>query len=109
MRYPYEVRKEADYFDDIPDEKIPKEILQNLKVSELKDHGKTEIVNVQLPLTGLVAADTGPEVKKMMGPFGEVVVLEKPNQLVLTDTVGNLMRIADLLNNNRRIARPRAA
>jgi hypothetical protein len=25
LRYPYEVRKEEDYFDDIPDEKIPKE------------------------------------------------------------------------------------
>ena len=26
-RYPYEVRNEADYFDDIPDEKIPKDML----------------------------------------------------------------------------------
>ena len=25
LRYPYEVRNEADYFDDIPDEKIPKD------------------------------------------------------------------------------------
>jgi len=27
LRYPYEVRKEADYFDDIPDEKVPKDML----------------------------------------------------------------------------------
>jgi DNA end-binding protein Ku len=27
LRYPYEVRKDADYFDDIPDEKIPKDML----------------------------------------------------------------------------------
>jgi DNA end-binding protein Ku len=27
LRYPYEVRKEADYFDDIPDERIPKDML----------------------------------------------------------------------------------
>ena len=27
LRYPYEVRKEADYFDDIQDEKIPKDML----------------------------------------------------------------------------------
>jgi len=27
LRYTYEVRKEADYFDDIPDEKIPKDML----------------------------------------------------------------------------------
>ncbi len=27
LRYPYEIRKEADYFDDVPDEKIPKDML----------------------------------------------------------------------------------
>jgi len=27
LRYPYAVRNEADYFDDIPDEKIPKDML----------------------------------------------------------------------------------
>ena len=27
LRYPYEVRKEADYFEDIPDEQIPKDML----------------------------------------------------------------------------------
>jgi DNA end-binding protein Ku len=27
LRYPYEVRDESDYFDDLPDEKIPKEML----------------------------------------------------------------------------------
>ncbi len=28
LRYPYEVRAEGDYFDDIPDEKIPKDMLE---------------------------------------------------------------------------------
>jgi DNA end-binding protein Ku len=28
LRYPYEVRNEADYFDEIPDEKIPKDMLE---------------------------------------------------------------------------------
>jgi DNA end-binding protein Ku len=28
LRYPYEVRKESEYFDDIPDEKIPKDMLE---------------------------------------------------------------------------------
>src|SRR6516225_4473561 len=27
LRYPYEIRKEQEYFDDIPDEKIPKDML----------------------------------------------------------------------------------
>ena len=28
LRYPYEVREEKDYFDDIPDEKTPKDMLE---------------------------------------------------------------------------------
>jgi DNA end-binding protein Ku len=28
LRYPYEVRKEDEYFNDIPDEKIPKDMLE---------------------------------------------------------------------------------
>jgi len=28
LRYPYEVRNEKDYFDDIPDEKVPKDMLE---------------------------------------------------------------------------------
>ena len=28
LRYPYEVRKEEEYFDDIPDEKVPKDMLE---------------------------------------------------------------------------------
>jgi DNA end-binding protein Ku len=27
LRYPYEVRKEADYFEDVPDERIPRDML----------------------------------------------------------------------------------
>jgi DNA end-binding protein Ku len=27
LRYPYEIRKEADYFDEIPDEKLPRDML----------------------------------------------------------------------------------
>ena len=45
----------------------------------------------------LRARDFGREVKKLMGPFGEVIVLEKANQLILQDTAGNLRRICDIL------------
>jgi DNA end-binding protein Ku len=38
LRYPYEVRKEEDYFDDIPDEKIPKDML-DLASHIVKDEG----------------------------------------------------------------------
>jgi DNA end-binding protein Ku len=49
LRYPYEVRKQSDYFDDIADEKIPKDMLElashivrtkagHFKPEEFEDH-----------------------------------------------------------------------
>src|SRR5207248_5085028 len=49
LRYPYEVRTEEEYFDDIPDEKIPKDMLElashivetksgHFKPEEFEDH-----------------------------------------------------------------------
>ena len=45
LRYPYEVRKEADYFDDIADEKLPKDMLDLAKhiVGSKKAEWKPEI------------------------------------------------------------------
>jgi DNA end-binding protein Ku len=38
LRYPYEVRNEKDYFDDIPDEKVPKDMLATHIVDTKKAH-----------------------------------------------------------------------
>ena len=40
-----------------------------------------------------------PEVRKMMGPFGDVVALSKSNQLMMKDTAGNLMRIVKTVDD----------
>jgi len=87
------------------DEKIDPAILPQLNVEDLDYRGKSELAQVVLPLKSLVAEDLAPEVKKMMGPFGEVVPMARANQLVLQDTVGNLRRvihiIGDIENNDK--------
>ena len=44
LRYPYEVRDEKDYFDDIPDEKVPKDMLDLAShiVAQKKGHFEPE-------------------------------------------------------------------
>jgi DNA end-binding protein Ku len=50
LRYPYEIRNEAEYFGDLPDEKVPKELLDlathivatrtgHFRPEKFKDHG----------------------------------------------------------------------
>jgi general secretion pathway protein D len=75
------------------DEKIDPALVPRIAMTELPEHGNTEIVSTVYQCKSLVAEDSAPEVKKQMGPFGEVIILHKANQLILQDTVGNLNRI----------------
>lgn len=87
------IRRERSFTIVPADEKIPPDYLPRIRVEDLDTHGNTEVAQVVLPLNSLVAEDLVSEVKKMMGPFGEAVAMAKANQLILTDTVGNLKRI----------------
>jgi type II secretory pathway component GspD/PulD (secretin) len=60
---------------------------------------KTELVRVVYPLKHLTAETVAPGVKKMMGPFGQVVALAEPNQLVLIDTVANLRTVIAIIRD----------
>ena len=89
----YLIRRERSFTLVPADEKIDPSILPRINLDELDGRGNTEMVSIVLPLTSLVAEDVAPEIKKMMGPFGEVVPMTRANQLILQDTVANLKRI----------------
>lgn len=91
------IRRDASFTLVPADEKIDPAILPRISLADLAHRGNTEIVSVVLPLTAMVAEDLATEVKKMMGPFGEVVAMARANQLVMQDTAGNLKRIAKLI------------
>jgi len=79
-----------------PDEKIDPTLVPRVEVSDLGKRGKRELVRVVVPLMTLPARDLAPDVKKMLGPFGEVVALDKANQLLVLDTAGNLLEILQM-------------
>jgi hypothetical protein len=65
-------------------------------LGELPERGHSEFVEIVLPLSSLNAEQYAYEVKKMMGPFGEVVVLCMANRLLMHDRAGSLRRIVAL-------------
>ncbi len=81
------------------DEKIDPVLVPRISVSQLPEHGDTEIVSLVYQCKSLVAEDSAPEVKKQMGPFGEVVILHKANQIIMQDTVANIRRIKKELDD----------
>src|SRR5262249_17841703 len=79
------------------DEKIDGSLIPRIVISELARRGKTELVQVLIPLKSLAVEDTMPEVQKMLTPFGTVSMLQKTNTLVIMDTAGNINRIYQTL------------
>lgn len=79
------------------DEKIDLSLIPRIDLSELPRRGKTELVQVLIPLKTLNVEDTAPEVQKMLTPFGAVSMLTRMNTLVIVDTAGNINRIYQTL------------
>src|SRR5262249_30175323 len=61
------------------DEKVDPALVPRVGAGDLEKRGRTELVSVVLPLTAARAVEVGADVRKMLGPFGAVVVLEKAN------------------------------
>jgi RNA polymerase sigma factor (sigma-70 family) len=78
-------------------EKIDPTLPDRVGVEDLEKRGNREIVSVVMQLKSLAAEDVAPEVKKMLGPIGDVVPSQEANQLIVLDTVGNLKRIRDTI------------
>jgi type II secretory pathway component GspD/PulD (secretin) len=87
------VRRTASFTVLPADEKIDLSLLPRVRVEDLKKRGRTELVTLVVTLKTHNAANVASQVKKLMGKFGAVVVLERTNQLVLQDTAGTLRQI----------------
>jgi type II secretion system protein D len=87
------IRREVSFTLVPADDPIDPILVPRITVDELKGRGTTEIVSIVLQLNTLVAEDFAPEVKRMLGPFGQVTVLAKSNQLILQDSAKSLRTI----------------
>ena len=87
------IRRNMTFFIHPADEKIDPTMVPRITLDELPKRGRTEIVEVILPIKGMVVADAQEELKRLLTPFGSMVPLEKSNSLLLRDTVGNIVRI----------------
>jgi type II secretory pathway component GspD/PulD (secretin) len=84
------------------DEKIDASKLPTIPLEELDKRGRNELLRVEITLKTLQAEDVAPQIKKIMGPFGDITVLEKFNKLYLQDTGGNLRRVRKMINDIER-------
>lgn len=86
------LRREHSFLIQPADEKIPREILHQITLEELKARGKREIVQVVIPLENVLADEVAPQAKKLLSRFGDVTAFGT-NQLIVVDRVKNIRNI----------------
>jgi type II secretion system protein D len=91
------IRRQISFYIHPSDEKIDASWVPRIELSELPNRGRTELVQVIIPLKTLSVEETTPEVQRMLTPFGLVSSLSKLNALVILDTAGNVQRILETL------------
>jgi type II secretory pathway component GspD/PulD (secretin) len=90
------IRGEQSFFIHPADEKLPRTLIPLISPDQLPKRGKTELVQVVVPLKTVVAEEIVPQVKKLLSTFGDVSAFGT-NQLVLTDKAGNIRHITIFL------------
>lgn len=70
-----------------------------VSVEELDRRGNSDIVKCVFPLGSVSAEAAVEELAQLIGPWGRVKVLGSAKQVVVTETVGNLKTIRDLLQS----------
>jgi type II secretory pathway component GspD/PulD (secretin) len=104
----YRIIREEDAFLLYPaDEPLP--FLARTEIKDLPNRGKTEMVSIVMTLKAPAAAEMRDAVKKLMGPFGDVVVIEPANQLLMQDTAGNLTHIVKMIQDSQKDREKEAA
>jgi hypothetical protein len=73
--------------------------LPRLRPKDMANRKGTDLDRIVLRLTRLDADDIAPQVRKMMGPFGEAISMKHTgvNQLILIDTIENLRAIRKMI------------
>jgi type II secretory pathway component GspD/PulD (secretin) len=91
------------------DEPLDPSLFRTVSLQELTspELAKTEMVRFVYSLKWLIAEDFAGSVKKMMGPFGQVMPIEEANKLILIDSVVNLRTVVQTIKEIEDQPQPR--
>ena len=77
---------------------IPPNLVTDVPLAELDQHGEYEIIRVAFPVFNMTAAEAAEEVKPLLGPQGSVIVLPQAKRIQVTETGGRLRAIRSVIN-----------
>ena len=90
------IRREQSFSVFPADEKIQIEYVSRITPDQLPKRGRSEYVQVVVPIKTLTAEDIVPQLKKLISTFGEVAPFGS-NQIIITDKAGNIRNIVEYI------------
>jgi type II secretory pathway component GspD/PulD (secretin) len=77
---------------------IPPNLVTDVPLAELDQHGEYEIIRVTFPVLNMSAEEAAAEVEPLIGPQGAVIVLPQSKRIQVTETGGRLRAIRSVVN-----------
>jgi type II secretory pathway component GspD/PulD (secretin) len=92
------VRREKTFTIIPADEKPDPSLFLRVVLEGVPDRGKTELIEVVITLPKeQPVKEYAEEIKKMLGPFGELQTITARNAVLVRDTAGNIQRIREVI------------
>ena len=77
---------------------VPPNLVSNVTPDELDERGEFELLSCTFQLERMTPTEADEEINKLIGPQGNLIVLPKARQVVVTETAGKLRMIRDMIN-----------
>lgn len=81
----------------LEDGRVPDPLVPDVSLADLDKRGEFELIRVHFKLNKLTPEEAEPELRKLIGPQGAVVMLPKARQVLVTETAGRLRAIRDVI------------
>jgi type II secretory pathway component GspD/PulD (secretin) len=78
---------------------IPPNLVRRVPLDDLDEYGEYELVSCLFQLSRMSSEDAEKEIRKMLGPQGDVVVLPKSRAVLVTETAGKLRTIRQVFES----------
>ncbi len=76
---------------------VPPNLVPQVDVTDLDKKGEFELISVLFQLNKMTPEEAEPEIRKLIGPQGAVVMLPKARQVLVTETAGKLRTIRSVI------------
>ncbi len=81
------------------EDEIPPQFIELVPLEELDSRGEFTLLKCLFKLARLSAEDAKAEIESLLGPQGEIVVLPKSGQVMVTETAGKLRMIRSVIES----------